>query len=137
MRGASALQDMLDGLEGKGLRLLVVWEPVIFTDLAPPTTGVLARIADARAVQYWDRSRLLSSFLVKSSPPGPPDGTHEALEEDSIVWDHVMIFPPGARWSEGLPTPDYAGGPVIAVIDEVRRRLSAFATLQGREESGR
>lgn len=128
MRGASALQAVLSDLSGKGVRVFVVWEPVILTDVAPPTTGVLSRITDTRSTQFWDRSRLLSSALVRTAKKKWKDFPQVAeMDEDTIIWDCVLIFPPGRKWEEEPPRPDFADGPVVGVIDEVRNRLSVVA----------
>jgi hypothetical protein len=115
-------------MEETPLALLVVWEPVILTDVAPPTTGVLAKISDPRAIQYWDGSRALSGFLLRTAR----DEWRAFLEgekvaEDSIVWDYVFVFPADSTWDDSLAPPDLAGGPVVAVIDDVRGRLSRLA----------
>ena len=67
MRGASALQDVLAQAKGKDIRVFVVWEPVIVSDVAPPINRVLSRIPDPRVTQYYDKSRLLSRLLVKTA----------------------------------------------------------------------
>jgi hypothetical protein len=36
------------------VRVFVVWQPILPTDWAPPTTFVMNRIPDRRARQYWD-----------------------------------------------------------------------------------
>ena len=120
MQGASALQELLDELQSLSIQVLVVWEPVLWTDLNPPTSWVLGRTSDMRAVQFWDEDRLLSEFIVKAAKDDPtllkPGDT---LPSDRIVWDFVAIFPPGARWGN-LPRPAYYGGPVVETIDDVR-----------------
>lgn len=127
MQGASALQDVLDELQALPLRVLVVWEPVLWTDVAPPTSGVLARLSSLNAIQFWDERRLLSQFMVEAAAKDPsllqPGDT---LPPDMIVWDFVAIFPPGAIWKD-VPRPAYYGGPVVDVMDQVRSTLSATA----------
>lgn len=132
MRGASALQAVLSDLKWKDVRVFVVWEPVILTDVAPPTTGVLSRITDTRSIQFWDRSRLLSSALVRTARKKWRDFPQVAeMDEDTIIWDCVLIFPPGQRWEEEPPRPDFADGPVVGVIDAVRERLSVITESSG------
>ena len=128
MRGASALQTVMAELQGKPVRLFVVWEPVIMTDLAPPTTGVLSRVSDPRAVQLWDRSRALSGLLVRTARKEWKDSPQvEALKDDSIVWDCVLVFSAGRRWEKAPPRPDFADCPVVNVIDAVRKSLAESA----------
>ena len=125
MRGASALQEMLSELKGKRLRVFAVWEPVIATDVAPPTTGVLSRLSDPRAIQYWDKSRVLSGLLVRTALRKWKDfpGVEE-MKEDSVVWDCVLIFPAGQRWEKEPPRPEFADCPVVNVIEGARSHLS-------------
>ena len=40
-----------------------------------------------------------------------------------VVWDLVLIYPPGARWEGGKSKPSFAGGPVFKVMDDVRAAL--------------
>ena len=125
MRGASALQRVLEEVPRKPLRVFVVWEPVIFTDIAPPIGRVLARVADPRASQYWDKDLLLSREIVRSAQSDPAHSLHsDDLGEGAIVWDFVAVFPSGARWeTASFPSPDYHGAPVVRATDELRRRL--------------
>lgn len=117
MRGASALQRVLEELPGARVRVFVVWEPVIDSDVAPPSAAILPR--DPRAQSYYDPGRVLSPLL----PWAPHDGGHG--EDEGIVWDYVAVWPPGPRWEGGPPRPDFGGAPVIRRIDEVKRRLAA------------
>ena len=48
-----------------------------------------------------------------------------AGEGDSVVWDCVAIYPPGARWDDRLPAPAFIDCPVVAAIGKVGRRLSS------------
>ena len=125
MRGASALQDLLRRSQDPSLRVFVVWEPVIWSDLAPPLTMVLGRVSDQRAAQLWDRGRLVSADMLKAIRTEAGKSHSDRPDGDTIVWDCVAIYPPGARWDATLPPPDFIDCPVVAVIDEVRRRLSS------------
>lgn len=119
MQGASAIQAALREIPHGRIRALVVWEPVLPTDWAAPTSTVLSRVSDPRAVQFWDKGRLVSHHVrlagVDPGDPGP------------VVWDFVALFAPGIRWDTSFPTPQFAGRTVLEVIDEVRRRLPALA----------
>jgi hypothetical protein len=42
-----------------------------------------------------------------------------------VVWDFVAIFPPGVRWNGAFPAAQFAGAPVVRVIDDFRRQLRA------------
>ena len=87
---------------------------MIATDVAPPTTGTLARIHDSRATQYWDPDRTLSADIVRSVLAAPDRyGLDEELDADSVVWDTVAVFPAGARWERDLPVPTFYGYPIV------------------------
>ena len=66
MRGASALDELLDEFPEARVRVQVVWEPVLKTDIAAPLTRVLGLLDDERVVQYWDPDRVISTELVRS-----------------------------------------------------------------------
>lgn len=94
--------------------MFVVWEPVIATDVAPPTTGTLKRIHDRRVVQFWDHDRVLSADIVNSVLAAPDRyGLADQVYADSIVWDAVALFPPGVRWELDFPVPTFYGFPVV------------------------
>ena len=120
---------MLRDLGENPVRVFVVWEPVVATDLAPPTTAVLARAADPRVAQYWDPSRARSRALVKTAEREWGKITAaEDLRDAGIVWDYLLIFPSGGRWSEtGPPIPEFAGGTVVDTVPDARSHLSALA----------
>ena len=104
------MQKVLEENPGARLRVIVVWEPVLLTDIAPPTTHALSRLSDARAAQLWDRGRALSRAM---------GGT-----DDDVLWDYVAIYPAGAKWDDAPPVSVFDGGPVVDVIDDVRRWLA-------------
>ena len=126
MRGASALNDLLMKFPDARLTVLVVWEPVIKTDVAAPLTRVLGLIPDDRVTQYWDPGRLVSADMVHSVNEAPDlYGFDEKLPSDFIVWDVVAIFPPQSHWGDAIPVPAYYGGPVVDAIDGAERALAA------------
>ena len=123
MRGASALGEVLKKVGGRPVRVFVVWESVLWTDFAPPTSKILSLISDSRASQYWDRDLVLSAKADSLGGTGRGEST-AAAGKKAIVWDVAAIFPPGARWDANFPSPTFASRPVIARIDEIQRRLS-------------
>jgi len=91
------------------VRVFVVWEPVLPTDWAAPSTASLRRISDARAAQYWDKERLVSKSM----------GEHD---EASILWDYIAVYAPGATWNQ---TPAlFADGPIARVIKPAREAIA-------------
>lgn len=104
----------------------VVWEPVLKTDVAPPLTGILRLLKDRRVVQYWDPQLVLSADLVRAANEDPARyGLEEPFPPDFVAWDMVAVFGKSARWAGNLPVPTYYGGPVVRVIEETRKALSA------------
>ena len=125
MQGASATGQLLREIRSRDVRVFVVWEPVLATDLAAPSTTALARIPDARAVQYWDRKRALSHLL----------GEHNRL---TVVWDYIAVYAPGTQWQDAPPKPVYSDHPVRDVIggakESIQRLLASGANSAGGEE---
>lgn len=128
MRGASALQQVLDENRAHSVFVQVVWEPVILTDLGPPLTSTLALIGDSRAAQYWDEERVLSAEMLRAILADPARyGALSDLDEETIVWDFVAMFAPGVRWDADLPVPEFHGFPVVESLDGLRAALTKLA----------
>lgn len=87
----------------------MIWEPVLPTDLAAPSTMTLKRINDSRASQYWDKEHLVSRSIG---------------EDDGVVWDYVAVYPPGILWEKGPPEPVYSHALVVRAIDDTREAIS-------------
>jgi ligand-binding sensor domain-containing protein len=109
VRGASALQSALQS--AGEVRAWVVWEPVLATDLGPPSAATASLVRDARATQLWDAHRALSGELLRM--PWIED-------EEGIVWDYVAVFPPGTHWGD---KPSFAGAPVVQVAESLQAAL--------------
>ena len=95
---------------GSNLRVFVIWEPVLPSDLFAPSSSTLGRIYDARVSQYWDKARVVSRSMGET-------------DHDSIVWDTVAVYQPGKLWQQAPPEASYSGGPVVDVIDETRNAI--------------
>ena len=113
MRGASALESLLEKQTDPRLRVFVVWEPVLPTDLTAPSTVALRRIHDARVKQYWDRHRVLSHAMGEHDRP-------------SVVWDYVAVYKPEQLWTDAPPQPEFKGKPVVRFIDGTREALQSI-----------
>jgi hypothetical protein len=108
LQGASAFQKLLDEQREEKIRVFVIWEPILPTDLAAPSTRTLKRIGDLRASQYWDKEHLVSKSIG---------------EEDGVVWDYVAVYPQGKLWDKGPPEPTYSKAPVIHAIEGTREAI--------------
>jgi hypothetical protein len=129
LRGASAVQKLLESRPDLDVRVFVIWEPVIVTDIAPPTSGALARIPDARVAQFWDEGRVVSADIVRSVRADPARyGFTDELYDDTIIWDTVLLIEPRSRWEDAFPVPAYYGYPVATAIDGLIEALTASSS---------
>ena len=109
MRGASALEALLETQTDSHLRVFVIWEPVLATDLSAPSTITLRRIHDPRVKQYWDRNRVLSHAMGEHDRP-------------SVVWDYIAVYKPERIWTDAPPQSDFTGRPVVRFIEGAREQ---------------
>ena len=125
MQGASATGQLQREINSQDVRVFVIWEPVLPTDFAAPSTAALTRIPDARAAQYWDRKRALSHLLGERN-------------RSTVVWDHIAVYAPRAVWQDTLPNPIYSDNPVLDVIggakESIERLLATGRAPAGGEE---
>ena len=122
VRGASALQGLLEEMPSKRVKVLAVWEPVLDTDHGPPSPTVLSKLKDKRVEQYWDPMRLLSGRILTAARDRVPAFAIFSYEEHA-AWDLAAVYPPGAVWEGDLPAPVYCGNPVVGALDSLRARL--------------
>lgn len=125
MQGASAIQATMQEFRDVPARIFVVWERVLVTDRLLPTTGVLARISDRRASQYWDRGRLVSQKIQEAVAADPNHPFARCCGQSRFVWDAVAVFPKGTRWENQFPAPIFAGTTVVQVAQQFRDALAA------------
>ena len=111
LQGASAANRLLKEFAGKPVRVIVVWEPVLATDWLAPSTSTLKRIADPRAVQFWDKGRLLSHAMGER-------------DKNSIVWDRINVYARGVVWNASPPQAVWEDGPVVDVIAAARNGIA-------------
>jgi hypothetical protein len=78
------------------------------TDWVSPTSGVLARLKDARARQYWDPRHLLAQRLAADAHP-----KQDCCLRNNILWDMAALYPPGVEWKDALPPAVFFNGPVV------------------------
>ena len=88
----------------------MIWEPVLPTDWAAPSTATLHRVIDLRVQQYWDKGRLLSKAMGEK-------------DKENIFWDYVAVYRAGALWHDSPPKPFYAGNPVVKVVRPLAEAL--------------
>jgi hypothetical protein len=128
VRGASALDSVLEEDRSGRIRAFIVWEPVLWTDLSPPSTRRLASISDARVRQYWDPEHLVSAAVTSSGWAAKNGLAVQGLKVGGrkVAWDLILIFPPGSCQGGGLPKPMFHGEPVVTTIRDARDHLRAL-----------
>lgn len=98
------------------------------TDWARPGSGVLSRILDRRAIQFWDQGRLfaqrLRRDLAAQRSGSDSDCCGELPERGGVFWDMVAVYPKGARWTESLPQPAFIRGAVFDVTTQLEKSLA-------------
>ncbi|HYL09843.1 MAG TPA: hypothetical protein VEU31_03815 [Candidatus Acidoferrales bacterium] len=104
---------MLEAQRDSHLRVFVIWEPVLPTDLAAPSTITLRRIHDPRVKQFWDRNRVLSHAMGEQN-------------RSSVVWDYIAVYKPGQIWTDSPPQPEFQGRPVVQFIEGTRRAVETI-----------
>jgi len=105
---------LLEAHTDPNLRVFVIWEPVLATDVSAPSTMTLRRITDPRVRQYWDHDRVLSHRMGE-------------YDSGSVVWDYVAVYRPGQRWEKTPPQPVFNGFPVVRAIQGTRSALENLA----------
>jgi hypothetical protein len=106
------------------VRVFVIWEPVLVTDVVPPSNRELQRVSDTRAQQFWDKDAAVSRAV---SPPILAPGQNDKRQRYRIsgdrLWDTIALYPAGAAWEDQPPVPIYTGGPVVNVASDLRKAL--------------
>lgn len=106
------------------MRVVVLWEPVLATDLAGPSDRTLAVVDDSRVAQYWDPGRIVSKDILRAVNDDPKRyGLEERLPDDFVVWDVAVVLAKGTTWEHDFPVPVFYDGPVVDAIDGVREAI--------------
>ena len=103
--------------------MFAVWEPMLLTDWAAPTTIVLHRMRDLRTRQYWDENHLLAIRMAKDARP--PQPAQDCCTRNEILWDLAAVYPKGVRWTDRIPAATLFDGPVVDVADRIEAAISA------------
>ena len=131
MRGVPALARAMSAASPDSVSLLVIWEPVIATDLRSPGRSVTAPLASINVTnatsvtRFWDEGLLASKSIVRTALANPtriPAGL--AITPSFVVWDLVATWPPGASWTADMPMPEWYGATVVDAEAELTERLT-------------
>lgn len=124
LRGASAVQLILDRHPDWKMRVFVVWEGVRKKDKKGPPPGTYDLMKDPRVVQYWDPALKLSKRIVHDMLANPklrPQG--ETITEKTIAWDFAAVYPRGVRWGKEFPAPKLYRKPVVQFDRDIELEL--------------
>jgi hypothetical protein len=104
--------------------VLVVWEPILFTDWGPPRASALGRIPDLRARQFWDPRHLVARAVGRAANRQPALPGPSCCINDGLHWDEALLYPPGPHWNDA-PAPAVWDGPVYKIIPRLEEALGA------------
>jgi hypothetical protein len=99
------------------VKAFAVWEPILVTDWKKPGGGVVARITDDRAKQFWDAEHLTAKQLAKDARSPQPQP--ECCTRNEILWDLAAVYAPDAVWGETMPAAVFFNGPVVHLESEI------------------
>jgi hypothetical protein len=117
------VQDVLTSRQGAAVRVFAIWEPIFFSDVAPPISSVLHRLSDSRVRQFWDRKHVLSAQMMKDARP--PQPVQDCCERSGHLWDLAAVYPAGATWTDRLPPATIFNGPVVDLADSLTAALDS------------
>ncbi len=91
------------------------------TDWSAPASSVLRRLSDRRVQQYWDPNHVLATRMKTDAHA--PQPVQDCCVGSGILWDLVAVYPPGATWSDRMPSALVFNGPVVDVMSQVESAL--------------
>jgi hypothetical protein len=107
------------------VQVFVVWEPMLVSDVAPPTRFAMHRISDHRVRQYWDEQHTLARQM-KADARAPQPEPH-CCDMDGILWDLAAVYPKSAVWKETLPRAVVFDGPVVSITSSIEAAFTGDA----------
>lgn len=118
LRGASAIEKVLERDRSNRVRVLVVWEPILPTDWIRPGRMVEKRISDPRVTQFWDKHHLVAQEVSRQLESTPE---RDCCRHNGTLWDVAALYPPAEQWKKAAP--EFFEGPVVASADDLAKRL--------------
>lgn len=119
---------VLEKVEDPGLRMLVVWGPMLDKETEADARTATATVPDPRATHFWTGSDRVAELFQETL------GFEDPEEQG---WDTYTVYPPGTEWREGPPPEPgsymHQGKPLpeerrldaVALAEEVRGLLGA------------
>jgi len=102
--------------------VLVVWEPMLPTDLRSPAHSTLARIPDQRARQFWDPQHLVAQELRRIAAENPGQPKPDCCINRGFFWDEAILYAPHSKWRQ-LPVAVFWNGTVVRVVPALEKAL--------------
>ncbi len=125
MRGASALGQLLKDHPQSDVRVIVIWLPVIFSDIHPPTDRVRQPLRDPRVIEFWDPELWASPrMLQRAVLMAKERGEEPDFDPNGTAWDLIGHFPAGVAWEDPFPKPSWWGAPVVDSLEPVEKKLT-------------
>lgn len=93
------------------------------TDWSAPASSVLTRLSDRRVQQHWDPNHVLATRMKNDARA--PQPVQDCCVRSGILWDLAAVYPPGATWSDRMPSAVVFNGPVVDVMSEVEAALAS------------
>lgn len=108
---------MLGARGAAGVRVFVVWEPVLTTDWVTPSPSLTGYVP--AATHFWDPDRALSASLGGAARLESLAAAREVgFRMEDVLWDAALVYPPGVRWGAGAKL-------LVAPVFKYRDRLLA------------
>jgi hypothetical protein len=95
------------------------------TDWSAPASSVLKRVSDRRVQQYWDPKHALATQMKNDARA--PQPVQDCCVRSGVLWDLAAVYPPGATWSERMPSAVVFNGPVVDVISQIESAVVSGA----------
>ena len=90
--------DVLNNISDPRLKVFVIWEPILPKDSFDAVEDATAILKDEwRARQFWDPLAESGKRIKKLL----------GLEIANPAWDIYMLYPPGVKWRDATPKPEY------------------------------
>lgn len=106
-------ENVLASERSNGLRVYVIWLPMLATDSRPEVERSL--IDDPRVRHFWNGSRVTGSWFAQADIGG--------LGYSGTIWDAYFLFGPHSIWDERTaPLVDF-GAPVVSYGEQLRKAL--------------
>ena len=105
--------------------MFVVWEPILASDVTPPTKFAMQHIMDHRVRQYWDPEHALARRMKGDARAPQPEP--RCCDMDGLLWDLAAVYPKSATWKDALPAAVVFDGPVVQITSSIE---SALTTTQ-------